>query len=89
MKVIDGILITRICVNYSTEIIECDSTWEDFGINLELVECFYSVNSEKFQDKTKIVTSSEIEYIIDMSFKEFTEIYLKYRQEGIFLYKSN
>ena len=33
------------------------------------------------QNKVKLITDTNMEYVIDMSFKEFKEIFMKFKEE--------
>lgn len=84
-KVINDILFTRIYVVYDDGVTPETDGWSDFAIELDTVNSFYDVGGggqkDILQGKIKISTASG-EYIVDMTFNEFKDIYLKYRSDS-------
>ena len=58
--------------------------WTNLAIDLNTIDSFYDITgiNEMLENKTKLITDRSWEYIIDISFAEFSKIYLKFKDES-------
>ena len=82
-KVINGILFTKMYIVFDDDISPQLEKFTDFAIKLETIDTFYDITgiNEMIQNKVKLITDTNMEYDIDMSFKEFKEIFMKFKEE--------
>ena len=54
--------------------------WTNLAIDLNTIDSFYDITgiNEMLENKTKLITDRGWEYIIDISFAEFKEIFMEF-----------
>jgi len=82
-KVINGILFTKMYIVFDDDISPELEKFTDFAIKLETIDTFYDITgiNEMIQNKVKLITDTNMEYVIDISFTEFKEIFMKFKEE--------
>ena len=82
-KVINGILFTKMYIVHDDGVNPELCKWTEFALHLSIIETFYDITgiNEMLENKTKLISKSNWEYIIDMTFTEFKEIFIKFRTE--------
>lgn len=82
-KVINGILFTKMYIVHDDGVNPELCKWTEFALHLSIIETFYDITgiNEMLENKTKLISKSNWEYIIDMSFTEFKEIFMKFKEE--------
>ena len=82
-KVINGILFTKMYIVHDDGVNPELCKWTELALHLSIIETFYDITgiNEMLENKTKLISKSNWEYIIDMSFTEFKEIFMKFKEE--------
>jgi len=83
-NVVSNMLFTKMYIVHDDGIKPELCKWTNLAIDLNTIDSFYDITgiNEMLENKTKLISKSNWEYIIDMSFAEFKEIFMKFKTES-------